>query len=71
MKKMLLVLGLLLLSSCMKLDSEIVLESNGVATSKATIDMSKFMSLIAAFGSGGESTDTINKNLCLDESFSG
>ncbi len=71
MKKILLVLSVFLLSSCMKLESEIVLDSNGIASSKATIDMSKFMTIMSAFGSGGEATNSINKNLCLDENFSG
>lgn len=71
MKKILLVLSVFLLSSCMKLESEIVLDANGIAISKATIDMSKFISIMSAFGTGGEATDSINKNLCLDENFSG
>jgi hypothetical protein len=29
------------------------------------------MTIMSAFGSGGEATNSINKNLCLDENFSG
>jgi hypothetical protein len=54
----------------MKLESEITLDANGIVSSRASIDMSKFITLISAFGTGAESAG-INKNLCLDENFSG
>lgn len=50
MKKILLIATVFLLSSCMKLESEITLDANGVASSKATIDMSKLVTLIESFG---------------------
>ncbi|GAB0174290.1 MAG: hypothetical protein HHAS10_01690 [Candidatus Altimarinota bacterium] len=70
MKKILLLATLLLLSSCMKFEGEIQFASDGTANTKASVDMTKFMVLMEAFGSGSN-TSTINKNLCLDENFSG
>lgn len=54
----------------MKFEWEIQFASDGTANTKASVDMTKFMVLMEAFGSGSN-TSTINKNLCLDENFSG
>ena len=70
MKKILLLVSVFLLSSCMKLDSAINIDANGVAKSVATIDMAKFISVIEAMGTGSDSAG-INKDLCKDENFSG
>ena len=70
MKNILLLVSVFLLSSCMKLDSAINIDANGVAKSVATIDMAKFISVIEAMGTGSDSAG-INKDLCKDENFSG
>ena len=70
MKKWLILTSLFFLTSCMKIDGVMELGADGRANSRATIDMSKLVTLMEAFGTGTE-MKTLNKNLCLDENFSG
>jgi hypothetical protein len=54
----------------MKLESAINIDESGIAKSVATIDMSKFITIMEAFWTGGNASG-IDKDLCKDENFSG
>ena len=64
----LLLTPLVLLSSCMTIDSHILISSSGSGYSSVFIDMSKMVTLLSAFATGS-SDSTIDKDLCKDANF--
>lgn len=57
-----------LLSSCMKMDISLRATSDGNVHEELTIDISQMATMMAGFS--GSSTESMNKDLCKDESFS-
>lgn len=68
MRLFLFLFSVMLLSSCMTIDSHVTLSSSGTAHSVATIDMSGMVTLLSAFGSGNTNS-SLDKDLCKDENF--